>query len=56
MPRYEVVNAEGVVLGRAEVADGPVGTEAARDLLVAIAAEWSLPRGSLGIREVKGHE
>ena len=53
MPRYEVVNAEGVVLGRAEVADGPGGTESAQDLLVAIAAKWSLPRVSLWVREVK---
>ena len=53
MPRYEVVNAEGVVLGRVEVADGPGGTESAQDLLVAIAAKWSLPRGSLWVREVK---
>ena len=53
MPRYEVVNAEGVVLGRTEVADGPGGTESARDLLVTIAVEWSLPRGSLRVREVK---
>ena len=51
MNSYEVVNKEGVVLGRLNIElENP---SAASELLAAIAAKWNLPRASLRIREVK---
>ena len=50
MNSYEVINMEGVVLGRLSVElENP---SAASELLAAIAAKWNLPRVSLRIREV----